>query len=33
MTLMGAFITLKKKTRKVLPKIVTFVSRLLIHKD
>jgi hypothetical protein len=33
MTLMGTLITLKKKTRRVLPKIVAFTLRLLIHKD
>jgi hypothetical protein len=33
MTLMGTLITLKKKTRRVLHKIVAFASRLLIHKD
>jgi hypothetical protein len=30
---MGTLITLKKKTRRVLPKIVAFALRLLIHKD
>jgi hypothetical protein len=33
MTLMGTLITLKKKTRRVLLKIVAFASMLLIHKD
>jgi hypothetical protein len=29
MTLMGTLITLKKKTRRMLPKIAAFASRLL----
>jgi hypothetical protein len=33
MKLMGTLITLKKKIRRVLPKIMAFVLRLLIHKD
>jgi hypothetical protein len=33
MTLMNTLITHKKKTRVVLPKIVAFVSRLLIHYE
>jgi hypothetical protein len=29
----GTHITLKKKTRRMLPKIAAFASRLLIHDD